>query len=124
MTTTITDVQFPGLVSGTWTIDQSHSEVGFTVRHLMSKVRGLFTSFEGELHISDNPLDSSAHATIDLASQTTTITVYESPMVVWIWIAVIIMGLGGLIALLPPRAPRVILSEAKDLRGENVPETA
>ena len=58
MTTTTTDVQFPGLVSGTWTIDPSHSEVGFTVRHLMSKVRGLFTSFEGELHISDNPLES------------------------------------------------------------------
>src|SRR6476661_6229570 len=68
MTTTTTDLQFPGLVSGTWTIDSSHSEVGFTVRHLMSKVRGLFTSFEGELHISDNPLESSAHATIELSS--------------------------------------------------------
>jgi adhesin HecA-like repeat protein len=68
MTTTTTDVQFPGLVSGIWTIDQSHSEVGFTVRHLMSKVRGLFTSFEGELRISDNPLESSAYATIDLSS--------------------------------------------------------
>jgi polyisoprenoid-binding protein YceI len=68
MTTTTTDVQFPGLVSGTWTIDPAHSEVGFTVRHLMSKVRGLFTSFEGELHISDNPAESSARATIDLSS--------------------------------------------------------
>jgi polyisoprenoid-binding protein YceI len=68
MTTTTTDVQFPGLVSGIWSIDQSHSEVGFTVRHLMSKVRGQFTSFEGELRISDNPLESSAHASIDLSS--------------------------------------------------------
>ncbi len=68
MTTTTTDVQFSGLVSGTWTIDPTHSEVGFTVRHLMSKVRGLFTSFEGELHISDNPLESTARATIDLSS--------------------------------------------------------
>src|ERR1700712_2748364 len=68
MTTTTTDVQFPGLAAGTWVIDESHSEVGFTVRHLMSKVRGLFTSFEGELRISDNPLESSAHATIDLSS--------------------------------------------------------
>src|SRR6188472_2844414 len=69
MTTTApTDIQFEGLVPGTWTIDPSHSEVGFTVRHLMSKVRGLFTSFEGELRISDNPLESSARATIDLSS--------------------------------------------------------
>jgi polyisoprenoid-binding protein YceI len=34
----------------------------------MSKVRGLFTSFEGELYISDDPLESKAHATIDLSS--------------------------------------------------------
>ena len=68
MTTTTTDVQFPGLVAGTWTVDQAHSEVGFTVRHLMSKVRGLFTTFEGELRISENPLESTAHATIDLSS--------------------------------------------------------
>jgi polyisoprenoid-binding protein YceI len=68
MTTTTTDVQFPDLVAGTWTVDQAHSEVGFTVRHLMSKVRGLFTTFEGELRISENPLESTAHATIDLSS--------------------------------------------------------
>ncbi len=68
MTTTTPDVAFPGLIAGKWTIDPSHSEVGFTVRHLMSKVRGLFTSFEGELHIGDNPLESTAQATIDLSS--------------------------------------------------------
>jgi polyisoprenoid-binding protein YceI len=68
MTTIATDVQFPGLVPGTWTIDQAHSEVGFTVRHLMSKVRGLFTSFEGELHIPDDLRDATASASIDLSS--------------------------------------------------------
>jgi cytochrome c-type biogenesis protein CcmF len=41
-------------------------------------------------------------ANIDPVAQTATITVYESPMVVWIWIAVIIMGIGGLIALKVP----------------------
>jgi len=40
-------------------------------------------------------------ANIDPVAQTATITVYESPMIVWIWIAVIIMGIGGLIALIP-----------------------
>jgi polyisoprenoid-binding protein YceI len=68
MTTTSTDVQFQGLVAGTWTIDPTHSEVGFTVRHLMSKVRGLFTAFDGELHIAEALEESTATASIDLSS--------------------------------------------------------
>jgi len=66
MSTTTT---VPGLVAGTWTIDPSHSDVSFTVRHLMvSKVRGHFTSFNGALTISDDPLSSSVEAEIDLSS--------------------------------------------------------
>src|SRR4051812_44558509 len=60
--------QFEGLTAGTWTIDASHSEVGFTVRHLMSKVRGQFRTFEGTLTVAENPLESSVKATIDLSS--------------------------------------------------------
>lgn len=51
--------------AGTWTIDASHSEMGFTARHLMSKVRGSFEKFEGTIVTGDNP---SATATIDLNS--------------------------------------------------------
>jgi polyisoprenoid-binding protein YceI len=51
--------------AGTWTIDASHSEVGFTARHLMSKVRGLFEKFEGQIVTGGQP---SATATIDLNS--------------------------------------------------------
>ena len=51
--------------AGTWTIDPSHSEVGFTARHLMSKVRGLFEKFEGQIATGDAP---SATASIDLNS--------------------------------------------------------
>ncbi len=54
-----------GIQAGTWTIDPSHSEVGFTARHLMSKVRGLFESFEGQIVTGEQP---SATATIDLNS--------------------------------------------------------
>ena len=54
-----------GLPTGTWSIDPSHSDVGFTARHLMSKVRGLFEKFEGQIVISDT---TSASATIDLNS--------------------------------------------------------
>jgi polyisoprenoid-binding protein YceI len=55
-------------VAGTWTIDPSHSDVSFTVRHLMSKVRGQFTKFEGTLTTGDSIHDTVASATIDLTS--------------------------------------------------------
>ena len=50
MTATDTRTAIPGYTAGTWTIDPVHSEVGFSVRHMMvSKVRGRFTSFSGEI---------------------------------------------------------------------------
>ena len=59
----------PGYVAGTWAIDPVHSEVGFTVRHMMvSKVRGKFTGFNGQFVTGENPLDSSVTATVDLSS--------------------------------------------------------
>jgi polyisoprenoid-binding protein YceI len=59
----------PGYVAGTWSIDPMHSEVGFSVRHLMvSKVRGKFTKFSGEIVTAQDALDSSVTAEIDLAS--------------------------------------------------------
>lgn len=56
------------MVTGTWTIDASHSEVGFTVRHLMSKVRGQFEKFEGTITTGESLADTRAEATIDLNS--------------------------------------------------------
>jgi polyisoprenoid-binding protein YceI len=53
------------LPAGTWNIDPSHSEVSFTARHLMSKVRGQFETFEGTITTGDSP---SATASIDLNS--------------------------------------------------------
>jgi polyisoprenoid-binding protein YceI len=59
----------PGYLAGTWAIDPVHSEVGFSVRHMMvSKVRGKFTKFGGELVTADDVLGSSVTAEIDLAS--------------------------------------------------------
>jgi polyisoprenoid-binding protein YceI len=60
-----------GLVAGTWTIDPSHSTVGFTVRHLMSKVRGQFEKFEGKLTTGESLEETRAAATIDLNSVNT-----------------------------------------------------
>jgi polyisoprenoid-binding protein YceI len=59
----------PGLSTGTWTIDPAHSEVSFTVRHLMvSKVRGTFKSFEGTIVVAEDPLASKVEASIDVTS--------------------------------------------------------
>jgi len=67
MTQTTTTI--PGYLTGRWTIDPVHSEIGFAVRHMMvSKVRGRFTSFEGEIVTGEDPLDSSVQASIALSS--------------------------------------------------------
>ncbi|SEG70679.1 Polyisoprenoid-binding protein YceI [Thermomonospora echinospora] len=58
----------PGLTAGTWNIDPSHSEVTFTIRHLMSKVRGTFTEFSGTVVIADQLSASSANVEIKMAS--------------------------------------------------------
>jgi polyisoprenoid-binding protein YceI len=64
-----TTVEIPGYVVGKWTIDPVHSDVSFSVRHMMvSKVRGHFTRIEGEIVTAPDPLDSSATAKIDLTS--------------------------------------------------------
>ncbi len=59
----------PGYIAGTWSVDSVHSEVSFVVRHMMvSKVRGRFDTFSGTIVTADDPLQSSAEATIDLQS--------------------------------------------------------
>jgi polyisoprenoid-binding protein YceI len=64
-----TATQIPGYVVGTWDIDASHSTVGFSVRHMMvSKVRGYFTKFSGEIVTAEDPARSSVTATIDMDS--------------------------------------------------------
>jgi polyisoprenoid-binding protein YceI len=67
---TQTEIQgLPGYVAGRWALDRAHSSVSFTVRHLMvSKVRGQFTDFDGEIVTGADPLDSSVSATVDLSS--------------------------------------------------------
>jgi polyisoprenoid-binding protein YceI len=59
------------IVAGNWNIDPSHSEVGFTVRHLMTKVRGQFEKFEGKITTGTALTDTKAEATIDLNSVNT-----------------------------------------------------
>jgi polyisoprenoid-binding protein YceI len=69
VTAASTETTIPGYEAATWNIDPVHSEVGFSVRHMMvSKVRGRFTTFSGQLVTADDPQASSVTAEIDLSS--------------------------------------------------------
>src|SRR5215213_3043268 len=53
----------------TYKIDKSHSEAIFQVRHLLTKVRGRFTDFEGAIEFNDSaPEQSNVHFTITAKS--------------------------------------------------------
>lgn len=60
-------------ISGDYTIDPSHTRIGFSARHAMvTKVRGNFEEFEGSAHVDTvNPAASSVTVTIQAASVTT-----------------------------------------------------
>lgn len=66
-TRTIDGVEVP--VPGTYTIDATHTQVSFLVRHLMvAKVRGHFRKFEGTIVVAEVPEESTVTASIDAAS--------------------------------------------------------
>ncbi|MFM9366575.1 YceI family protein [Streptomyces sp. Da 82-17] len=57
-------------LTGAYTIDASHSKLGFTARHAMvTNVKGAFTEFEGKLHLDgSNPAASTASLDIAMDS--------------------------------------------------------
>ncbi|PGH52626.1 YceI family protein [Streptomyces sp. Ru87] len=57
-------------LSGEYTIDPSHSEIGFTARHAMvTNVRGSFQAYEGKLVLDGtDPSRSTAAIEVDMAS--------------------------------------------------------
>ncbi|HEX5017906.1 MAG TPA: YceI family protein [Actinomycetes bacterium] len=69
-TTTGTTLQ---QTTGTWTIDPSHTRVGFSAKHAMvATVRGQFNEFSGTLQLDGSaPERSSAEVTIQAASIST-----------------------------------------------------
>jgi polyisoprenoid-binding protein YceI len=59
----------PGYIAGTWEIDATHSDVSFSVRHMMvSKVRGRFNDVSGRVMTGEKLQDSSVTAEIDVNS--------------------------------------------------------
>ena len=59
----------PAFAAETFVIDKGHSEVGFQIRHMMTKVRGRFNEFDGKI-VADRakPEASSVELTIQAAS--------------------------------------------------------
>ena len=56
----------------TYAIDPVHSSVGFSIRHILTKVPGSFTQFRGTITVDrDNLENSSVEAVIDVASVST-----------------------------------------------------
>jgi len=69
MTSTTTAPVTLADLAGTWTIDASHTRVGFVARHAMvTKVRGSFNDFEGTAVVDGDLSASSVSLTIKAAS--------------------------------------------------------
>ena len=57
------------LARGTYDLDVTHSQIGFTVLHLgLTPVRGLFAEFSGQLTVGDTADESELEVTIGLPS--------------------------------------------------------
>ncbi len=57
----------------TWTLDQTHAELGFSAKHMMvATVKGRFTGVDAEIHIDEEqPEASRVRAVVDAATITT-----------------------------------------------------
>jgi polyisoprenoid-binding protein YceI len=65
-TRVIEGVQLPP--AGTWVFDKAHTSIEFVARHMLSKVRGRFTEFDGTIVIGEGLEDSSAEVELEAAS--------------------------------------------------------
>jgi len=64
-----TTLDIPGYKTGTWVLDPAHSEVTFSVRHMMiSKVRGTFGVKSATIVAPENPLEATVEASVDVSS--------------------------------------------------------
>ncbi|MFD2757600.1 YceI family protein [Gulosibacter faecalis] len=60
------------ITPGTWTIDPTHTDVHFSVRHLaISKVKGSFEQFEGTIVVGEDITQTTVEGTVEVASVNT-----------------------------------------------------
>jgi polyisoprenoid-binding protein YceI len=59
----------PSIPAGTWSVDPTHSRVGFVARHMMvTKVRGSFSEYSADVTIGEDPLESTVAAIVQMSS--------------------------------------------------------
>src|SRR5215475_4677693 len=69
MSTAIHTVTTPEPGTQTFVIDSDHSDVGFSVRHMLSRTRGRFARFSGQVQLDrEHPEHSSIAFEVDPAS--------------------------------------------------------
>ena len=68
-TRSINGIELPP--AGAYAFDKSHTTLGFVARHMLSKVRGRFTAFDGEVTIGQSVEDSSVRVEIRADSVST-----------------------------------------------------
>lgn len=71
MPETMTEREYQGIALppvGAYRFDKAHTELGFVARHMISKVRGRFTEFDGTIVIGDSLEDSFVEVEIEAAS--------------------------------------------------------
>jgi polyisoprenoid-binding protein YceI len=68
-TRTVNGIALPPV--GNYAFDTAHTTIGFVARHMLSKVRGRFTAYEGEVVVGETPGDSSVRIDIQADSITT-----------------------------------------------------
>ena len=68
-TRSINGIEIPP--AGAYAFDKSHTTLGFVARHMLSKVRGRFTAFDGEVTIGQSVQDSSVRVEIRADSVST-----------------------------------------------------
>lgn len=59
----------PEIPAGEWTVDPTHSRIGFVARHMMvTKVRGTFKEYTAKVTVGENPLDSTVEVEVQMDS--------------------------------------------------------
>lgn len=68
-TRTVNGIEIPP--AGKYAFDPAHTTIGFVARHMLSKVRGHFAEYDGEVTIGETPEGSSVRIDVTAASITT-----------------------------------------------------
>jgi polyisoprenoid-binding protein YceI len=74
MSETMTQREINGIAlppAGTYRFDPSHTSIGFVARHMLSRVRGRFTAFDGQVKIGEAIEDSEVSVEIQASSVAT-----------------------------------------------------